>query len=150
MFLSPFSVSLKSIIFLKINELFKSLKYEKITRDHQHLRKSSNIRGRTKTEFGGNRICRGRKQEQNYYYYYYSDLGKYIAHMKQKLDAIGLTGVAQLVGCPPAEQKVAVWIPGQGTGLRCGFGPQSGCIREAADRCFHVSFPFLLPPFPSL
>lgn len=35
---------------LLVCELFKSLKYEQIFRDHQHLRKTPNTKGRTKTE----------------------------------------------------------------------------------------------------
>ena len=37
-----------------------------------------------------------------------------------------LAGVAQWIECQPANQKVAGWIPSQGTFLCCGPGPQLG------------------------
>ena len=36
------------------------------------------------------------------------------------------TGMAQLVGCRPPKQNVAGVIPGQGTCLDGGFGPNWG------------------------
>ena len=39
-----------------------------------------------------------------------------------------LTGVAQLVGYHPKEQRVAGWIPGQGKCLGCRSGPWRGCV----------------------
>ena len=45
-------------------------------------------------------------------------------HVPQKIKNGALSGVAQLVECGPAEQKVTGSIPGQGTGLGCGFVPQ--------------------------
>ena len=44
-----------------------------------------------------------------------------------------LTGVAQLVGPCPTQQKVGGSIPDQGTYLGCGVGPWSGLVREAID-----------------
>ena len=44
-----------------------------------------------------------------------------------------LTGVAQLVGHHPTKQKVAGFIPSQGTCLDCGFGPQLGHVGEAVS-----------------
>ena len=58
-----------------------------------------------------------------------------------------LTGVAQWVGHPPADQKVASSVPGQGTHLGCRPDPGlEACKRQPID----VSLPLFLPPFPSL
>ena len=50
--------------------------------------------------------------------------------------------------------NVAGSIPGQGTYLGCGFGPQAGCMQECSRPMFlshiSVSLPFSFPPFPSL
>ena len=46
---------------------------------------------------------------------------------------VALTGMAQLVEHHPAKQKVTGSIPGQGTHLGCGLGPQSGCVPEATN-----------------
>ena len=67
-----------------------------------------------------------------------------------KMASGALAGVAQLVGYHPTNQKVTGSIPGQGKCLGCGFGPQSGRVREATDRCFSltsmfVSLSFSLP-----
>ena len=51
--------------------------------------------------------------------------------------------VAQLVECSPRNQKVAGSIPGQGPGLGCGLGPQSGHVWEATDQCFSLTSMFL-------
>ena len=59
-----------------------------------------------------------------------------------------LTGVAELVGCHPTKQGVAGWIPGQGTCLGCGPGPQLGCVREATDQSFSHTLMFLSLSFP--
>ena len=56
------------------------------------------------------------------------------------LNTQALTSGAQLVGCRPAKQKAAGLIPGQGTRLGCGFGPQLRCVQETTS----LSFP--LPP----
>ena len=50
-----------------------------------------------------------------------------------------LTSVVQLVGHHPTDQRVARSIPSQGTCLSCGFGPQSGCLREGTNRCFSLT-----------
>ena len=50
-----------------------------------------------------------------------------------------LTGVAQLVGCCSAKQKVAGSIPSQGTCLGCGFRPSSGHIQEATEQSFSLT-----------
>ena len=45
-----------------------------------------------------------------------------------------MTGVAQWVGHCPANQKVTVAIPGQGSCLGCGPGPHLGlCERQHID-----------------
>ena len=65
-----------------------------------------------------------------------------------------LSIVAHLAGYCPTKQKAPSLISGQGTGLGSGFGPQSGCMQEAADQCFSLTWMFLslsfsLPaPFP--
>ena len=43
--------------------------------------------------------------------------------LKSKIQHVALTGAAQLVGCHPAEQKVAGSIPSQGTSLGYWSGP---------------------------
>ena len=53
--------------------------------------------------------------------------------------------MAQLVGCHPANQKVTSSIPSQGTCLGCRFGPQSGHIWEAINRCFSLFPSFSFP-----
>ena len=68
-----------------------------------------------------------------------------------KAITIAPTAVAHLVGHHPTKWKVASSIPGQGKCLGCGFSPQSGHIREAANKCFSyisVSLALFLPPFP--
>ena len=53
-----------------------------------------------------------------------------------------LTGVSQLVECPPAKQKVAGSIPDQGTWL----GPWLGSERQVIQSAFlSLSFPFPSP-----
>ena len=42
--------------------------------------------------------------------------------------------------------SVAGSIPGQGTTLQCGFSPQLGCIRKAADQCFSLTLMFFSIP----
>ena len=62
-------------------------------------------------------------------------------------DNSALAGVAQWTEHWPATQKVTGSIPGQGTGLGCGSGPQLGvCERQQID----VSSPLFLPPLPFL
>ena len=46
----------------------------------------------------------------------------------QKQMSAALTGGVQGAGRPPANQRVAGSILGQGTGLGCGPGPWLGCI----------------------
>ena len=58
-----------------------------------------------------------------------------------------LTGVAQLAGHCPTKGNVVGSIPGQGTCLGCGPGPQLGaCERQLVD-ISHIDVS--LPPFPS-
>ena len=64
---------------------------------------------------------------------------------------MALTSVAQLVGYPPAKQKVIGSLPGQGMSLDCGFSSQSGCVLKTTDRCISftsmfLSLSFFLPP----
>ena len=62
-----------------------------------------------------------------------------------------LAGVAQWTEHHPANQKVAGLIPGQGTCLGCGPGPQLGaCESQLIDISLpiHVSLHLFLPPFP--
>ena len=56
-----------------------------------------------------------------------------------------LNGVAQLVGHSSTKQKVAIFIPSQGTCLGCRFDPWSGYLREATDQCFSPSLSPSLP-----
>ena len=53
-----------------------------------------------------------------------------------------LTGVAQMVGCHPAKQKVTNSIPSQGTGLGCGNVPSRG----ACERQPHIDASLPLSP----
>ena len=41
--------------------------------------------------------------------------------------------MAQQTERQPGNQEIAVWIPGQGTRLGCGPGPQLGPKQEATD-----------------
>ena len=54
-----------------------------------------------------------------------------------------MTCVAELVGCRPTKQNIASSIPRQGTGLGCRFGPQSGYVREATDKCSPLTSMFI-------
>ena len=56
---------------------------------------------------------------------------------------LALTGVAQLVGCQPTEQKVAGSIPGQRHTPVLWVQSLNGCMREATDRCFSLTSMFL-------
>ena len=56
-------------------------------------------------------------------------------------DQCGSVGWLSVV---PQKQTVACWIPSQGTCLGCRFGPQSGHVQQAPNRCFSLS------PSPSL
>ena len=72
--------------------------------------------------------------------------------MKSIKKKIALTGVVQLVGQHPADRGVLGSIPGQGTCLGCGFGPQLGSVRHSQlmfPSRIHVSLPFSLPLLPS-
>ena len=42
----------------------------------------------------------------------------------KSIGVLALTRVARLAGCHSAKRKVTGLIPGQGTCLGCGFGPQ--------------------------
>ena len=75
--------------------------------------------------------------------------------LTNKIVCTALTGVAQLVGCRPAEQKVAGSLPGQDTCLAVGPVPGwgAGCVtgnREMFLSHTNVSLPLFLPPFSSL
>ena len=50
-----------------------------------------------------------------------------------KIVKTALTSVAQLVGHHPAQRKVISLIPGPGTSLCCGFGPQLGRVGKATN-----------------
>ena len=62
--------------------------------------------------------------------------------------SFALAGVVQWIERWPANQRVAGWIPSQGTCLGCRPGPQWG----ARERQPHpdVSLPLFLIPFSSL
>ena len=61
--------------------------------------------------------------------------------------SLALAGVAQWTECWPANQRVAGFIPSQGTRLGCGPGPHSGVHKRQP----HIdASPPLLSPFPSL
>ena len=61
-----------------------------------------------------------------------------------------LAGVAQWTGCRPGNRKVTCSIPGQGTCLGWGPGPQLGvCERQPIDVSLtHQCFFLFLSPFP--
>ena len=51
--------------------------------------------------------------------------------------------MTQWVGHPPASPGVTSWIPGVGTCLGCGPGPQLGALEAAGGEkhlCFSLSF----------
>ena len=54
-----------------------------------------------------------------------------------------LAGVAQWIECRPVNQRVAGWIPSQGTFLDCGPGPQWGAFKRQPNS--DVSLPLFLP-----
>ena len=56
-----------------------------------------------------------------------------------------LAGVAQWTDCCPVNQRVAGWIPSQGTCLGCWTGPQPGAHKRQPH--IDVSLPLLLLPF---
>ena len=56
-----------------------------------------------------------------------------------------LISAARLVGWHPAKQKVASFIPVQGTYLGCRFATQLGHVPEATDQCFSPSLSPSLP-----
>ena len=60
---------------------------------------------------------------------------------------LALAGVAQWTKLQPADCKVASSIPGQGTCLGCGRGPQLGACKKQP---MYVFLPLFLPLFPSL
>ena len=53
-----------------------------------------------------------------------------------------LTGMAQLIGCHTAKQKVAGSIPSQGICLDCGLGPQLGACKWQWNDVSHTDFSF--------
>ena len=59
------------------------------------------------------------------------------------MHAVALASVAQWIERGPANQRVAGSIPGQGTCLGCGPGPQEGeCERQPhIDVSLPLSFP---------
>ena len=57
-----------------------------------------------------------------------------------------LAGVAQWIGRWPGNHRVTGSIPGQGTCLGCGLGPQLGGGGERQPH-IDVSLPLFLPPF---
>ena len=63
-------------------------------------------------------------------------MGNGVCVHAQNLYSGALTRVALWVGHCPTNRKVAGSIPGQGTCLGCGPGPQLGGVPEAADPCF--------------
>ena len=69
-------------------------------------------------------------------------------HIYQK-EVVALAGAAQWTERRPVNQKVAGSIPGQGTCLGCGPGPQLGvCKRQPIDVCLtHWCFSPFLPRF---
>ena len=63
-----------------------------------------------------------------------------------------LASVAQWIECQPVNQKVIGSIPGRGTCLGWGPGPQLGACERQPISVFHTSLflSLFLPPFPSL
>ena len=59
-----------------------------------------------------------------------------------------LAGVAEWTECRPGNREVTGWIPGQGTCLGCGPGPQEGVCKRSPH--IDVSLPLFLSPFPSI
>ena len=65
----------------------------------------------------------------------------------KSIGVLALTRVAQLAGCHSAKRKVTGLIPGQGTCLGCGFGPQLEW-HTRGNRLTSLSLSFSLPfPF---
>ena len=57
-----------------------------------------------------------------------------------------LAGVAQWIECRPVNQRVAGWIPSQGTCLGCGLGPSGGHLTGNHTLIFlSLSFSFPSP-----
>ena len=69
-----------------------------------------------------------------------------------KRNNLALAGVTQWTEHWPVNQRVAGWIPSQGTCLGCGARSSAGNKRQPSDVSLHVnvSLPSFLPPFPSL
>ena len=65
----------------------------------------------------------------------------YLSHKTnlKKQFPLALAGMAQLVGAPSLNRKVAGLIPSQGTYPGCGFVPQFRGIQEATNQCFSLS-----------
>ena len=70
--------------------------------------------------------------------------GRFIKTKQNKSSA--LAGVAPWIECLPANQRVAVSTPSQGTCL--GFGPGSQEGAHERQPHIYVSLPLFLPPFP--
>ena len=66
----------------------------------------------------------------------------------KRIQTSALAGVAQWIECQPLNQRVANWIPSQGTSLGCRPGPQLGAHKGQPH--IDVSLHFFLPPSPSL
>ena len=66
--------------------------------------------------------------------------------LNQNIKVTVLAGWFNWLEYRPGQPKDVGLIPGQGSGLGCGFSPHSGCRQEATDRCFSPS----LSPFLSL
>ena len=61
-----------------------------------------------------------------------------------KKQEVALAGVAQWIECQPVNWKVTGSIPGQGTCLGCGPGPQLGCVRGSQLMFLSISPSFSL------
>ena len=66
-----------------------------------------------------------------------------------KKTELALTGVAQLVEHRPSKRKVASSIPGQGTCLGCGPGPQWGACERQPVFLSHINVASLSFPLHS-
>ena len=75
-----------------------------------------------------------------------NDKEKTLMILPLKKKKLTLAGVAQWIEHWPESQKVAGWIPSQGTYLGGRPGPQRGA-RERQPH-IEVSFPLFLLPFP--
>ena len=74
-------------------------------------------------------------------------VGLELGHVKKKIVG-ALAGVAQWIEHRPANQRVTISIPSQGTCLGCGPGSQLGAYKRQPH--MDVSLPLFLLSFPSL